>query len=131
MRNNLFFILLFFLSICSIYLGVSIHQSDNFSLMNLSQQEFQILKLIRLPRLLTAFVVGGSLALSGYLMQNLTQNPLAEPYLLGTAGGASLGANLIISGLFTTKIINVFSIASGAIIVAGITTVVLLTMRNS
>jgi iron complex transport system permease protein len=47
---------------------------------------------LRLPRLLMAFLAGGSLALCGYLMQLLIGNPLAEPYTLGTANGAALGA---------------------------------------
>ena len=47
---------------------------------------------LRLPRLLLAALAGASLALSGYLLQTLVNNPLADPYLLGTASGASLGA---------------------------------------
>lgn len=47
---------------------------------------------LRLPRLLMALLAGGSLALCGYLMQLLIGNPLAEPYTLGTANGAALGA---------------------------------------
>jgi iron complex transport system permease protein len=56
--------------------------------------------MLRLPRLLMTLLVGGSLALSGYLMQALTNNPLADPYILGTAAGASLGANVVFFGLF-------------------------------
>ncbi|OON69585.1 FecCD family ABC transporter permease [Hymenobacter sp. CRA2] len=47
---------------------------------------------LRLPRLLLALLAGGGLALSGYLMQAMVNNPLADPYLLSTASGASLGA---------------------------------------
>ncbi|ALJ01125.1 iron ABC transporter permease [Rufibacter tibetensis] len=54
---------------------------------------FSIINL-RLPRLLLAFLTGASLAFSGYLMQALVNNALADPYLLGTASGASLGASL-------------------------------------
>ncbi|WP_347160454.1 FecCD family ABC transporter permease [Pontibacter chitinilyticus] len=53
---------------------------------------------LRLPRLLLALVVGGSLALSGYLMQAMVNNGLADPYLLGTASGASLGAVVVFFG---------------------------------
>jgi iron complex transport system permease protein len=45
---------------------------------------------LRLPRTLTAFTTGGLLALAGSLMQLLLQNPLADPYTLGTSGGAAL-----------------------------------------
>ena len=47
---------------------------------------------LRLPRLLTAFAVGGLLALAGVWFQVLLGNPLAEPYVLGVAGSASAGA---------------------------------------
>jgi iron complex transport system permease protein len=47
---------------------------------------------MRLPRVLTAGAVGAGLAVSGAVMQSLTRNPLADPYLLGLSSGASLGA---------------------------------------
>ncbi len=43
---------------------------------------------LRLPRALSAFAVGGLLALSGVLMQVLLRNPLGDPYILGVSGGA-------------------------------------------
>ncbi len=47
---------------------------------------------IRLPRLLLALIVGGSLGLAGAAMQGLLRNPLVEPGLLGVSAGAGLGA---------------------------------------
>ena len=47
---------------------------------------------LRMPRVLTAAAVGAGLAVSGAVMQALTRNPLADPYLLGLSSGASLGA---------------------------------------
>jgi iron complex transport system permease protein len=47
---------------------------------------------LRLPRVLTAACVGAGLALSGAVMQAITRNALADPYLLGLSSGASLGA---------------------------------------
>ena len=47
---------------------------------------------IRLPRVLLASVVGGSLALAGATYQGLFRNPLADPYLIGVSPGAGLGA---------------------------------------
>jgi iron complex transport system permease protein len=47
---------------------------------------------LRLPRVLTAAAVGAGLALVGAIMQALTRNQLADPYLLGISSGASLGA---------------------------------------
>jgi len=49
---------------------------------------------LRLPRVLTAMTVGASLALAGTTLQGLLRNPLADPYVLGTASGAALGAAL-------------------------------------
>lgn len=47
---------------------------------------------LRAPRALAAFAVGGLLAVAGALMQILLRNPLADPYVLGLSGGASVGA---------------------------------------
>ncbi|WP_299800004.1 iron ABC transporter permease [uncultured Maribacter sp.] len=52
----------------------------------------------RLPKAITAILVGGGLSLSGLLMQTLFRNPLAGPYVLGISSGASLGAALVIMG---------------------------------
>jgi iron complex transport system permease protein len=53
---------------------------------------------LRLPRVLLGFLVGGALAFSGYLIQAMVNNPLADPYILGTASGAALGGNLAYFG---------------------------------
>ncbi|MFO0706028.1 MAG: iron ABC transporter permease [Nitrospira sp.] len=49
---------------------------------------------VRLPRVLMAFLVGGSLAAVGVTLQALLRNPLADPYVLGVSSGAALGAAL-------------------------------------
>ncbi len=51
--------------------------------------EHRILTELRLPRALSAFAVGGLLALAGALMQVLLRNPLGDPYVLGVSGGAA------------------------------------------
>lgn len=57
---------------------------------------------IRFPRVLMAFIVGAGLSLCGVLMQALTKNPLADPYVLGISSGASAGAvGVIILGWFS------------------------------
>jgi iron complex transport system permease protein len=81
---------------------------------------------LRLPRALTAFAVGGLLAVAGVLMQVLLRNPLAEPYILGSSGGAAVAALTAMSiGLGTLAVdaaafggamaatLLVFSIAQG------------------
>jgi iron complex transport system permease protein len=52
----------------------------------------QVLLDLRLPRALAAFGTGAALALAGALMQVLLRNPLADPYILGTSGGAAVFA---------------------------------------
>ena len=51
-----------------------------------------IVRRLRLPRALTAVLVGAALATSGAGFQALVRNPLADPYILGVSGGAALGA---------------------------------------
>lgn len=51
---------------------------------------------VRLPRILTAVLVGGGLAVAGCIFQSLLQNPLADPYTLGISSGAAFGASLAI-----------------------------------
>jgi iron complex transport system permease protein len=51
---------------------------------------------LRLPRVLTAMVVGSGLAVAGATFQGLLRNPLADPYVLGTASGAALGAAIAV-----------------------------------
>jgi iron complex transport system permease protein len=49
---------------------------------------------VRLPRILSAAIVGGGLAISGVVFQGILLNPLADPYTLGVSAGAALGASL-------------------------------------
>lgn len=51
---------------------------------------------LRLPRVLTAMTVGAGLAVAGATFQGLLRNPLADPYVLGTASGAALGAAIAV-----------------------------------
>jgi iron complex transport system permease protein len=51
----------------------------------------------RIPRVLLAFLVGGSLALAGSSLQVVLRNPLAEPFVLGISGAGAVGAVIIIS----------------------------------
>ena len=73
---------------------------------------------LRLPRVLAAFAVGGLLALSGVLMQVLLRNPLADPYVLGTSGGAAVAAlGLMLLGLSGWVInLGAFAGALGAVL---------------
>lgn len=63
---------------------------------------------IRLPRLITAFVVGFGLAATGVCTQALFKNPLAEPALIGVSNGAAVGAVLVI--VFSAWIVDIVPI---------------------
>jgi iron complex transport system permease protein len=59
----------------------------------------RIIEELRLPRMLLAFITGAGLSLSGAVLQMVTRNPLADPYLFGISSGASFGAVLVIASL--------------------------------
>ena len=66
---------------------------------SLSPTDNAILWELRIPRVILGALVGGMLALSGAAYQGAFRNPLADPYLLGVAAGAGLGATLAIAYL--------------------------------
>ncbi len=63
-------------------------------LANYSKNQINIIWVLRLPKVLVAGCTGAGLALAGIMMQALTKNPLADPYVLGISSGASTGAVL-------------------------------------
>ena len=63
----------------------------------LSGTDAAVLLQLRLPRVILAALVGAALAISGAAYQGVFRNPLADPYLLGAAAGAGLGATLVIA----------------------------------
>lgn len=86
------------------------------SFWHLSATDKEILLNLRLPRVLSAFLVGGGLALAGAIFQGLFRNPLADSYLLGVSSGASLGAAAAIvfklaSPLASFAAVSVFAFA--------------------
>ncbi len=95
----------------------------NFDFQN--TQHFAIWNL-RMPRVFMTFLVGGALAMAGYLMQITINNPLAEPYILGTSSAASLGANLVFFGLIPISIAGIYMPAVVAFIFAMISTLLVI-----
>jgi iron complex transport system permease protein len=74
--------------------GVGSTGLDTLSALQRDPQAWQIVWEIRLPRSVGAWLAGALLGLAGALAQGLFRNPLADPYLLGSASGASLGVAL-------------------------------------
>lgn len=67
-----------------------------------SAEQWTIIMTIRLPRVLTAIVVGAALSVSGAAYQGLLRNPLADPYILGISTGGALGA--IIATIYASSV---------------------------
>jgi iron complex transport system permease protein len=84
-----------------VLLGTSVGSTGFTALwqMNGDALSAQILWDIRLPRTLGAWLAGALLGLAGALAQGLFRNPLADPYLLGSASGASLGVALTLAAI--------------------------------
>ena len=89
------------LFLLDIFMGsVTLKMTDVFrALFTSSEPEIEMIVLkFRLPKAITATVVGIALSISGLQMQTLFRNPMAGPYVLGISSGASLGVAFIILG---------------------------------
>ncbi len=80
---------------------------------------------IRLPRIIAAIVLGGALAVSGYMLQIFFNNPIAGPYVLGISSGAKLFVAismvlLLGRGVFITSVIMVIAAFVGSLIAMSI-----------
>lgn len=117
-RAILLTLLLIFVSVITLSFGATdVEQSWKYILdpfNNLNSASHQIIWEIRAPRIAAAILVGAALGIAGVLAQGSTNNPLADPAILGTSAGASLG--VLIGVLF-----NVVSIGSiGAVVCAAL-----------
>ncbi|MBQ8678875.1 MAG: iron ABC transporter permease [Treponema sp.] len=86
-----------------------------------SAQEVNIIMQIRLPRLIMAFLLGGALSLSGFLLQTYFQNPIAGPFVLGISSGAKMTVALALifllkRGFASSSLILVASAFVGALL---------------
>ena len=105
-------LLLVIATLIAIYVGAA--QIDNFWSALISPGSNEILWQIRIPRVTAALIVGASLALAGLLAQGVCNNALAEPSILGTTAGASLGTVLaVITGL--AQVGSIGAIVCGAV----------------
>ncbi len=79
----------------------------------LSGDQRVILFAIRLPRIIAAVLIGSGLSVSGLLFQGLFRNPLADPYVIGSSGGALLGAAV---GVFLLPAVSVAGFGTTALL---------------
>ena len=91
---------------------------------------WQIVMDIRLPRSMGAWLAGALLGLAGAVAQGLFRNPLADPYLLGSASGASLGSalGLVLMGSSLTSLSLVYRLGMTGMAFAGAACAVALTV---
>ncbi|MCW3077358.1 MAG: Iron transporter [Bacteroidetes bacterium] len=124
-NSNIKFILLIFLFITGTLCSLLFGGSELSHISNVDSGNF-ILWQIRFPKTITAILAGGTLSVSGLILQVLFRNPLAGPYVLGISSGASLLVAITILsgsgiGLFSNYILGksivVFSSVCGSFLV--------------
>ncbi len=127
-RNTYLFALLSLLLLLALFLNISLGQvaipikevikSLFGSTASKDTWEYIIVN-FRLPKAITAILVGIGLSISGLLMQTLFRNPLAGPYVLGLSSGSSLGVAFVILGAGALpSVISTFLLSSYGIILA-------------
>lgn len=119
LKNNIILLLLLLLPLIFLFcISIGTKFINPFNIDFSNPVSMSIMKL-RFYRIITSFTVGGALAVSGAGYQAVLRNPLAEPFILGISGGASMGAALaIITGLAAISYIALpFASFVGAVIV--------------
>ena len=96
---------------------IIVNKSFNHNIFTITWEESSeiIVWTLRAPRIVTAILAGAALSFVGILMQALTKNPLASPYILGVSSGASTGAVLVILifGTLTALLVFYFANSNG------------------
>ncbi len=87
--------------------------------------QLQIVLDLRLPRIVVALLMGGSLGVAGAILQGVFRNPLADPYVLGTSSGAALAAAF---GLLATQGTGVWLVPALALTGALVTSAVVVSL---
>ena len=86
----------FFLNVCIGSVSIPLSQAIGSLTGNLQgSQEYQILWQIRMPRIVACMMLGGALALSGFMLQTFFNNPIASPFILGISSGAKFALCLV------------------------------------
>lgn len=123
MNTNIKIFIITFLSILItvISLFIGSHSINIYNIFNSESIDNYIFFNTRLQRVITGFITGGILAVSGLVFQSIFKNPIATPFTLGVAGGASLGAAIYILFAQSISLMAVFGQTIAALIGAVIT----------
>ena len=127
-RNTILFLILLVLLLLTLLLNISLGQvaipfkevvKSLFGSHSSKETWQYIIVNFRLPKAITAILVGIGLSISGLLMQTLFRNPLAGPYVLGLSSGSSLGVAFVILGAgLLPSMLSEFLLSSYGIILA-------------
>ena len=99
----------------SIELGFKDLYNIFFKNQEISLLEYNVLYKIRIPRIISAILLGGALSISGFLIQTFFRNPIAGPYVLGISSGARLFVGFFI---LTNTALNLFKIGPFTVLMA-------------
>lgn len=140
-RSGWLALVLLLLSVALLMVGASVGSTGWESVLRMRDDAtaWQIVMDIRLPRSLGAWLAGALLGLAGAVAQGLFRNPLADPYLLGSASGASLGSavGLVLMGSSLTSLSFVYRLGmtgmafAGAACAVGLTVVLARNVQNT
>ena len=115
--------------VCAPMFGAKFIPLSKLTFANGTDMNADILRQIRIPRVILAFIAGSALAVSGMAFQALFRNPLAEPFTLGVSSGASLGMAVYIRlgfaisflGIAAGPLVAFFGAITAMILVYGLT----------
>lgn len=93
---------------------------------NITQNDINIIWMLRFPRVLLAVLVGASLGVSGSCVQSVLKNSLASPYTLGVSSGASFGAALVIITKLSIPYLKNFTLTSVGFVCGLITVIIII-----
>ncbi len=127
--------LFFVLNLCMGSVSLSLHEVGEALFYGRGDTAAGILRQIRLPRACAGFLIGGALAVSGYLLQTFFHNPIAGPYVLGISSGAKLFVALAMillagKGMAGSSLVYVTAAFLGALLSLGIVLVLSLRVRE-
>jgi iron complex transport system permease protein len=98
-----------------------------------SRKEARIISIVwnmRFPRVVLAFMIGGSLSVSGAVFQSVLKNQLASPHILGVSSGASLGAGLVLLTGFTLPFAGMLTLPASGFIFGLLTVLIVIGLSS-
>lgn len=125
LRYILSFVVLLLLLCLLFVINVNVGSEDvSMRQMKESIVAYKIITVIRLPRIISAIVLGGALSVSGFLLQTFFNNPIAGPFVLGISSGAKLVVSLVMilfigNGFLFTSWMMILAAFAGSLISMG------------